>query len=65
MEHYRLHFLDHRNRIVSVLSFHAADDDNAIDYGSSFVDGRDIEIYQRARLIMRLPAFYDERQKRA
>jgi len=55
MRDYSLYFLDHKNHIKDVVDFECADDDQAIEGAEQYRDGRDLELWQRARCVKKMP----------
>jgi hypothetical protein len=52
---YRLYFFDECNHIEDVEVLDCASDQAALSSAEKFVNGRDIELWDRARFISRLP----------
>jgi hypothetical protein len=52
---YRLYFLDWHNHIEDVEVLDCASDQEALSSAEKFVNGREIELWDRARFISRLP----------
>ena len=56
MTQYRLYFLDWQNRVLGPPKIlEAWDDQEAVDRARQFVDGYAVEVWDRARLIVRYP----------
>ncbi len=56
MTDYRLYFLDDKGHIRDVVELECPDDDQAISDAQHHVDGMDLELWQRARMVTKLPA---------
>jgi len=52
---YRLYFLGVNNRIADVRVLDCASDQEALKSASRFMNGRDLELWERGRFISRIP----------
>jgi len=52
---YRLYCLDGANKVASAEWIDADDDEAAIEVAKDMMDGQECEVWQGARLIVRLP----------
>jgi len=52
---YRLYCLDGANKVASAEWIDADDDEAAIEVAKQMMDGQDLEVWQGARLVARLP----------
>jgi len=57
---YRLYCLDGANKVASAEWIDADDDKAAIEVAKQMMDGQDLEVWQGARLVARLPRRRDE-----
>ena len=57
---YRAFFLDEKNHIRSARVLDATDDEGAKAEAAKYMDGFDIEIWQRTRVLARLPSVQPE-----
>ena len=55
MTGYRLYCLDGANKVASAEWIDADDDKAAIEVAKRMMDGQDLEVWQGARLVTRLP----------
>ena len=55
MTAYRLYCLDGANKVASAEWIDADDDEAAIEVAKDMMDGQECEVWQGARLIVRLP----------
>ena len=55
MTGYRLYCLDGANKVASAEWIDADDDEAAIEVAKRLMDGQDLEVWQGARLVARLP----------
>jgi hypothetical protein len=55
MRYYRLYFLNSAGRIQQALDMECVDDDAAIEEASPKADGRDMELWNRDRIVHRFP----------
>ncbi|MBS0297596.1 MAG: hypothetical protein JSR45_14905 [Proteobacteria bacterium] len=56
MHDYRLYFLDGKGHIGQAIGFACEDDEAALQRAEGYRDGRDMELWQQARLVRALPA---------
>ena len=54
MAHYRAYFIGQDGHFFQAIDLDSADDDAAIATSKQFVDGHDVELWQRDRKIARL-----------
>jgi hypothetical protein len=52
---YRIYFVGHDGRFAGVKELECVGDAEAIEEAKQLIDGRDIELWQRARFIQRFP----------
>jgi hypothetical protein len=52
---YRAYVLDDNGSIVNVRELEAPDDSEAVEQARKYVDGYDLEVWQRARKVKLLP----------
>jgi hypothetical protein len=53
MSDYRVYVIDGQNHIVDRIDLDCADDSAAIEYAKQYINGKDIELWQRDRRIAR------------
>jgi hypothetical protein len=51
---YRVYFLNNEDRVSSFLAIVCESDAGAIEQAKQFVNGQDVELWQRGRLVIRL-----------
>ena len=56
MTHYRLYRLDDANHIRQAIDLDCADDDDATTTAATCMDGLAVEVWEKARKVVRLPA---------
>jgi hypothetical protein len=49
--HYRAYLLSHGGRVIQRHDFVSGDDSKAIQHARQYVDGHDVEVWQRERMI--------------
>jgi hypothetical protein len=53
MSDYRVYVIDEGDRIVDRVDLDCADDNSAIEYAKQYINGKDVELWQRDRRIAR------------
>lgn len=56
MAYYRLYFLDGRSHIRHAVELECESDDTAVEIARAHADGREMELWNRARLVWRQAA---------
>jgi hypothetical protein len=56
MHDYKLYFLDRTGHIAHAVDFRCDSDADALALAEQHRDGRDLELWQQARLVRQLPA---------
>jgi hypothetical protein len=56
MAGYRLYFMDKQDHITEAVELECEDDSHAIRQAEPYLDGREVELWRRARVVMRFPA---------
>ncbi|MGP8123100.1 MAG: hypothetical protein ACLP8B_21575 [Xanthobacteraceae bacterium] len=56
MPDYRMYFIDHDGRTASAKDLHCENDVQAVEEARQAVDGRDVELWQADRMVVRLNA---------
>jgi hypothetical protein len=56
MADYRLYFMDAQDHIQDAVELDCADDREAVRKSQTLLDGREVELWRRARVVMRFPA---------
>jgi hypothetical protein len=56
MAGYRLYFMDKQDHITEAVELECEDDSHAIRHAEPYLDGREVELWRRARVVMRFPA---------
>jgi hypothetical protein len=54
MVHYRAYHVDDHNRVFGTAILVCADDQSAIEHAERLVNGHDVEVWRRERLVVRL-----------
>lgn len=54
MVDYRAYFVDEANHFIRCEAFESSDDTSAIEHAKQLMDGHDIELWSRRRLVVRL-----------
>jgi hypothetical protein len=56
MAGYRLYFMDEQDHIAQAIELECEDDLKAIRAAEQHLDGREVELWRRARVVMRFPS---------